>query len=265
MPDPRSSFDDAVDAYDAVRPGYPPPLFDELFGLLPTEPHLIEVGPGTGQATRDLLARGASVHAIELGRAMAARLRTNLPSSRLTITVGDFERTDVVSESADGLVSATAYHWISHSAQTERPVELLRPGGVVAIIDTIQVESPDDHGFFAAAQPIYDRLGEPHRGAPAPTRDRVDPAVHRVFASDHRFTGVSVWRFDWNQTYDTESYRTLLESYSVTQLMEPAVRQRLLDEIAELIEHEFGGVITRPLVVTLTTARVMTDNRTLLH
>ena len=74
---------------------YPAPMFVDLFRLLPSHPAILEVGPGTGQATRDLLSRGATVHAIEIGPAMAAKLREALPSPALTITIGDFEEADV--------------------------------------------------------------------------------------------------------------------------------------------------------------------------
>jgi len=134
--DIRLSFDEAAEIYDEVRPSYPADLFDELFNLLPTAPEIVEVGPGTGQGTKDLLARGASVHAIEIGPAMAAKLRSNLPSERLRITVGDFEATAIASR-ADAVFSATAYHWIPRAAQTNRPAAILRPGGVVAIVDLI--------------------------------------------------------------------------------------------------------------------------------
>src|SRR5438067_10261104 len=73
--DPRMSFDLAAEIYDEIRPSYPAALFDYLFDLLPPRPNILEVAPGTCQATRDLLRRGAVVHAIEIGPAMAARLR----------------------------------------------------------------------------------------------------------------------------------------------------------------------------------------------
>ncbi|MBA2607667.1 MAG: hypothetical protein H0U92_01850 [Actinobacteria bacterium] len=52
----RLSFNEAAEIYGEARPSYPVALFDELFHLLPTEPEIVEVGPGTGQATTDLLA-----------------------------------------------------------------------------------------------------------------------------------------------------------------------------------------------------------------
>ena len=252
--DIRLSFNEAAETYDGVRPSYPTDLFDVLFQMLPSQAEIVEVGPGTGQATKDLLARGASVLAIEIGPAMAAKLRSNLPSDRLRIGVGDFEVMEIVPGEADAVFSATAYHWISREAQTDRPAAILRPGGLVAIVDLIQVDSPDDAGFFAAAQPIYERYGQGHTGPPAPTRATVDPAIRSVLDEDRRFDSVAVRRYDWNQTYSASDYRNLMLSYSGTQMMKESDRVGLLDDIESFIRNDFGGVVTRPLVVTLTTA-----------
>jgi SAM-dependent methyltransferase len=231
-------------------------MFEDLFRLLPGQPAILEVGPGTGQATRDLLSRGAAVHAIEIGPAMAARLREALPSPALTITIGDFEEAGVGERVFDAVFSATAYHWISPKAQVDRPVGVLKPGGVVAIVDLNQVSSPDDQGFFAAAQPIYERYGEGHAGPRAPERDAVDPPIHRVLRGDPRLWNVEVRAYDWNQTYSAAGYRKLMLSYSSTQMMTPAARQGLLDDMEDFVRHQFGNQVTRPIVVTLTTARV---------
>jgi SAM-dependent methyltransferase len=252
--DIRLSFNEAVEAYDRVRPGYPPDLFDRLFEMLPTRPEIVEVGPGTGKATKDLLARGASVHAVEIGPSMAAKLRANHPSDRLSISVGDFETLSMQPGSADAVFSATAYHWVTPRAQTDRPAHILRQDGVVAIVDLIQVDSPDDKGFFAAAQPLYERYGEGHTGPPAPARDDADPSMRVALEADPRFDHVTVRRYDWNQTYSASDYRDLMLSYSSTQMMEESDRLGLLRDMETFIRNEFGGAITRPLVATLTTA-----------
>jgi SAM-dependent methyltransferase len=252
--DIRLSFNEAADIYDRARPSYPPHLFDALFQLLPTAPQIVEVGPGTGKATKDLLVRGASVHAIEIGPALAGKLRSNLPSDRLRVTVGDFEDASIAPDSADAVFSATAYHWVSQDAQTDRPATILRPGGIVAIVDLIQVDSPDDAGFFAASQRIYERHGQGHTGPPAPTREKANPAIRQVLDADPRFDAVAVRRYDWNQSYSAADYRQLMLSYSATQMMKDSDRRRLLDDIETFIRDDFGGGITRPLVATLTTA-----------
>jgi trans-aconitate methyltransferase len=184
--------------------------------MLPPAPEIVEVGPGTGQATMDLLARGASVHAIEIGPAMAAKLRSNLQTDQLRVSIGDFEKVDIAAGSADAVFSATAYHWISRAAQTDRPPSILKRGGVVAIVDLSQVDYPSDRGFFAAAQPIYDRYGEGHIGPPAPTRESVELAMRAALEGDDRFARVAIHQYNWDQTYSASGYRKLMLSYSGT-------------------------------------------------
>lgn len=252
--DKRHAFNEVPDIYDEIRPSYPAALFDVVFEMLPSAPAIVEVGPGTGQATKDLLARGASVHAVEIGPATAAKLRETFPSTRLRVSVGDFETIELSGASADALFSATAYHWISSPAQTDRPARLLRPGGLIAIVDLIQVTSAVDRGFFDAAQPIYERCGEGHRGPAAPVRDDVDPPMRQALEADERYHRVAVRRWDWDQTYTAAEYRKLMLSYSGTRMMAPSQRLRLLDDMEAFIEESFGGQVTRPLVATLTTA-----------
>ena len=254
--EPRKSFDSNAETYHEIRPNYPPSMFDDLFRLLPGRPAILEVGPGTGQATRDLLSRGATVHAVEIGPAMAAKLREVLPSPALTVTIGDFEEVDLEEHGFDAVFSAAAYHWISAKAQVDRPVSALKPGGVVAIVDLNQVNSPDDKGFFAAAQPIYARYSGGHIGPRAPERDAVDPPIHLVLRSDPRFSNVELRPYDWNQTYSAADYRKLMITYSSTQMMTPSARHELLDDMENFVRQQFDNQVTQPIVVTLTTARL---------
>jgi SAM-dependent methyltransferase len=194
------------------------------------------------------------VHAVEIGSAMAAKLCSNLSSTRLRVSVGDFEQVDLPTASADAVFSATAYHWVAAPEQTDRPATVLRSDGVIAIVDLIQVASPADRGFFDAARPIYDRYGQGYDGLPASTRDRVDPPIRSTLEADGRFDRIAVRRYDWDQTYRASEYRKLMLSYSGTQMMEEQDRVGLLDDVGRLIERDFEGRVTRPLVVTLTTA-----------
>ena len=157
-------------------------------------------------------------------------------------------------QSADAVFSATAYHWISPTAQTSRPASILRPGGLVAIVDLVQVDSPSDLGFFAAVQPIYERYGQGHFGPPAPIRERAAPPIHSTLAADERFDRVALRRYDWDQSYSASDYRKLMLSYSGTQTMNERDRIGLLDDIEALIEQDYAGRVTRPLVATLTSA-----------
>lgn len=81
-----ASFEAVADEYDAARPSYPPGIYDALGaleGLL-----VLDVGAGTGIATRQLSARGASVIAIDPGRGVLARAVGRAPGLRAVVADG---------------------------------------------------------------------------------------------------------------------------------------------------------------------------------
>ena len=66
-------FDEAAERYDRARPGSPEALIDAILADAGEAPRVLDVGCGTGIATRALAARGARVLAVELNAAKAKR------------------------------------------------------------------------------------------------------------------------------------------------------------------------------------------------
>ncbi|NUS54743.1 MAG: SAM-dependent methyltransferase, partial [Streptomycetaceae bacterium] len=58
------SFGEAADLYERYRPGYPAALYAHIAAAVPG-PRVLEIGAGTGIATRQLLAVGLDVVALE--------------------------------------------------------------------------------------------------------------------------------------------------------------------------------------------------------
>ena len=115
------SFDGVADVHERARPSYPATPFDRLFDALPKQPDVVEIGPGTGQATASLLERDARVTAVELWPQLAAALAEKFAGyERLVVVNSSFEDAPVPAGSFDAVVAATAYHWIGPRQQVER-------------------------------------------------------------------------------------------------------------------------------------------------
>src|SRR3954469_24825078 len=103
-------FNEVPELYDKVRPGYPDELFADLATItgMTERSSLLEVGCGTGQATRPLAAFGCSVTAVEPGTAMAALARRRLADfGNVTVETSTFEQWDDHGTRFDVLVSAS--------------------------------------------------------------------------------------------------------------------------------------------------------------
>jgi len=255
--DIRLTFDGVAEVYERARPSYPAQLFKTLFDGVPDRPRVLEVGPGTGQATVELLARNAHVTAVELGPQFAARLNEKFAANDRLVVINDsFEDADVAHHSFDVVTVATAYHWIGPEAQLSRPVELLTRGGVLGVIDLIQVDATADDGYFDRVLPIYERYGQAKSNSLSHTYEHADPPMRRRLADSKWYTEVELLRVPWDQTYTSAHYRDLLWSCSGTQMMSEPERSNMVDELIAVIDDEHNGQLTRPLVATLTKATV---------
>lgn len=125
------SFGVVAEAYERFRPGYPVELFDTVMAYAgrPVRTAL-EIGAGTGKATRLFAQRGVTVTATDPDGAMLAELRKHVPTSVRT-TQAAFE--DLRSGERYGLVyAAAALHWTNPDGRWSRVAALLEPGGVFA-------------------------------------------------------------------------------------------------------------------------------------
>lgn len=131
MSDRALSFGAVAAAYERYRPGYPAALFDTVMRYAGgTVRNALEIGAGTGKATRLFAERGVAVTATEPDAAMLAELRQRVPKTVKTVQAA-FE--DVRLTATYGLVYvAAALHWTNPDGRWSRMAALLDPGGVFA-------------------------------------------------------------------------------------------------------------------------------------
>jgi SAM-dependent methyltransferase len=125
------SFGVVAEAYERFRPGYPAELVDIVmtYAGQPVRTAL-EIGAGTGKATRLFAQRGITVTATEPDGAMLTELRKHVPTNVTTVQA-TFE--DLRPGGRYGLVyAAAALHWTKPEGRWSRMAALLEPGGVFA-------------------------------------------------------------------------------------------------------------------------------------
>lgn len=239
----RTIFDEDAELYDRARPDYPPALFADLVTLtgIGARSSVIEIGPGTGQATRGLLATGAAITAIEIGANMASRLQSNLPA--VTVVNAAFENWSPP-RPVDLITSFTAWHWVKRDVRAQRVHDALVPGGHLATVTTAHVRG-GTVDFFDRAQECYlrwDPATDPDERLLPP--DDIPPTTDEIDTSE-LFGPPVRRRYLRDIDYTADTYLDVLRTYSNHRAWSEEVRSGLLGDLRALIEDDHDGVITK--------------------
>ncbi|MDP8908907.1 MAG: class I SAM-dependent methyltransferase, partial [Chloroflexota bacterium] len=154
-------FDSVAAEYDAVRPDYPSQLFDALESAM-GQPLLgadvLDVGAGTGIASRALAGRGARVVALDPGERMLDVLRSR-STSRVRAVIGNGNALPFKDSLFDLAVFAQSLHWTDLERAPAEALRVLKPGGVLAA----WWNRPDTSvpWFAAHRQRVFARCQEP--------------------------------------------------------------------------------------------------------
>jgi SAM-dependent methyltransferase len=118
----------------------------------------LDVGAGTGAATRELLRRGSNVVAVDTAPAMLAEL-TRQTGGRVLTLVADIRRLGLPDDEYDVSVAAFVLNHLDEPAAAVRELaRVTRPGGRV-IATTF---GPDDHPMKPAVDEVLKRHGWSH-------------------------------------------------------------------------------------------------------
>ena len=132
-------FDQHAEDYDRFRPTYPDAVIDELLGPVPVGLDVLDVGCGTGIASRQIAQRGAKVLGVELAPRMAEIARGH----GVDVEIAAFEAWDAAGRAFDRVTSAQAWHWLDLPIATAKAASVLRPSGRLCLIWNAGCQ-PDD-------------------------------------------------------------------------------------------------------------------------
>lgn len=146
------SFGSVAEQYERHRLNYPDELAEAVlqYAARPVRSAL-EVGAGTGKATRSFASRDIHVTAIEPDAEMARVLTgctRGMPVEPVVTTFEEFESACQF----DLVYAGAAWHWTDPATRWTRAVDLLAPGGVLAVFGSpADIKDPD---LFEAIEDI---------------------------------------------------------------------------------------------------------------
>jgi SAM-dependent methyltransferase len=271
-------FDEMAAEYDRHRPAYPDELVDQacqVAGIGPGD-RVLEVGCGTGQLTRGLLARGLHVTALEPGANLVALARQNLAGAgAVEFVPAKLEDAVLPRGQFQAVFSASAFHWTDPEVSWQQVADALVPGGTLALVQYFGLEEPrskpDQDAVLAALAkiapdiaadwPAYRDLDATLAGVEQ-RRDNVSHAwawlggcdLGRDYAG-RLFGAAELAVRPMLAEHTAEKLNALVRTMSFYTRLSPGQRQALEREYEAMYER-LGRPIRASMVATLVTARV---------
>ena len=232
----RSKFDTVAANYAAGRPDYPAALYDTLAKVLGRPLagiDVVDLGAGTGIASRQLAERGAQVIAVELSGPMIEQLAATSPGVRPVR--GSATAIPLRDDCADLVTCAQAWHWMDPALAVPEFRRILRPGGVFAAWWNYtqrdsEWEQEQEERINAAADPDWRQVSSPF----AQEGGELGPEFDLPVAS-HEFA--------WERTISLETHLDNLVSKSYVAAL--ANRDEFLATERAILSEQFpDGYVT---------------------
>ena len=240
-----SPFGRAAELYEEVRPSYPRALVAAVvkFAGLSSDTTVIEVGCGTGKATRLFAPLCREIVCIDPDPAMlkvarhALRRRTNVKYVEAT-----FEGFQLEPGGFDLLISAQAFHWVNPDVGYEKAGRALKPAGVIALF--WHVDDPLEDELRRAMDLAY-REHAPDLAYRAPGGQPGTSDVAALLRGTRMFGPVSTYAYPWTGSYDAKEWVKMLSTFSDHIRVPERRRVRLFSALRDVIDAHGGTYRTR--------------------
>lgn len=205
----RKVFDTIPEKFDRLRPRYCGEAFGEIIRYAAPNAHksVLEIGPGTGQATEPILQTGCDYLGIELGEHLAAYMQTKFSHyGNFSLVNADFETHDFGGRRFDLVYSAAAIQWIDEEIAFARAFELLRSGGALAMLMKKGDYKTPDEKLYERIQRVYAQYFHPQ--TPYTRKMTYSNAVNYGFTDFHRL------QYPGRREFSADEYVAYLGTHS---------------------------------------------------
>ena len=232
-------FERMARAYDEARPPYPRGIYDTLTeaGVVTAGTRVLEVGAGSGLATRELVARGCVVTALEPGPELARLLAHRSPT--VPVVRSSLEDAELPDGAFDVVAAATSLHWVDLNVGLPKLHATLEAGGWLAVWRNRFGDDAVDTPFRRRVQQIVD-VRDRRTAGPARSDDR--PSVEELSAGGW-FDPVRTQHWRWSVDLTTDQVRSLFRTFSDWADAEVDAAARAVDELGGVVTEHYRSVL----------------------
>lgn len=230
----RESFDSASKIYDDTRLSYPDEVIDWIISRtgISGEERLLEIGPGTGQATIKFAERGYNIHCVEMGKNLAQLLMQKCEHLNVTVDISSFEewKPQRLFETSF-IFSATAFHWIDYNIRYKKCYDLLKDNGYLVLLWNVAPETE-----IPVVKKAYDLLWEhyPEKRKAQKTKPDIKNERKLEIINSGLFTVEDYLDYKWSPPQTRENFTKGFFSQSSYLSLDDEKRKALSTKVEEL-------------------------------
>lgn len=233
----NESFNTDAKLYDEVRPAYDLSVIDWIINKteVTVGDQLLEIGPGTGQATLPFAQRGLSIHCIELGEKLALILKQHCADyPKVTIDVSPFEtwESDTIRQ-AKLIYSAAAFHWIDKNVKYKKCYDLLADNGFLALMWHEHTDETPE--VITRSYELLERYSDKQFHF----QSRQDRGKKRISEINHSgyFTFLEAFEHQWLTEQTPDEFLKAFKSQSSYLSLDASRKQLLSEDLSQLFNN----------------------------
>lgn len=226
----RKVFDTIPEKFDKWRPHYCKEAFDCIINnaKLDSSKSVLEIGPGTGQATEPILKTNCNYLAIELGENLYNFTKNKFNSyNNFHIVNGDFELFNYGDKKFDLVYSASTIQWLPEQIAFSKSFELLKNGGYLAMMMLHGDYKTPNETLYREIQEVYSKYFKPE----TPYTQKL---IYRN-ALNYGFTDFQEYKFQSKRTYNAQNYIEYLGTHCDHIVLQEPYKDNFFDGIREAI------------------------------
>lgn len=253
--DLKNKFNERCFIYDKYRPTYIDDLFEDIFQMIDLNPNseVLEIGIGTGQATKPILETGCNILALEIGDQLASFTKEKFQEySNFKIENTSFEDSNLYENSYDLVFSASAFHWIPEEFGYSKVFKILKPNGIFARFANHPYPARDNLELFEAIQQCYRKYLPDSKPSLEYTEEKA--RIRADLSKKYGFIDSKYNIYKRRRTHNAQEYVKLLDTMHDHIALDENLRKMLFNDIEATI-IDFGDLINVYDTIDLQMAR----------
>ncbi len=231
-------------AYNSARHAYPQEVMDYIFSVIDGSAQVLDVGCGTGIATRQLVQRNTYVSGCDIDEKMIETAQSYkdgikyfvAPTEKMPFEIGEF----------DAITSFGAFHWFCDDNSVAEIKRVIKDSGFFIIINK------NEAGYF---RKDYEKIIEDITGTKPPQSVKTDYSPASIL-KQNGFSDITEKKFSHIEEFSISKAMEQIQSMSLWNLIPEDKKQSALEIFRNHFEKSAkNGVVHRQLEIVVVTGK----------